>query len=53
MMSAVLAMNGKCVSASEGITDDDVDRTNRNLTSIGREAMRATDLYVLDIMTGK
>ena len=53
MMSAMLAMNGKCVSASEGIIDDDVDRTNRNLTSIGREAMRATDLYVLDIMTGK
>lgn len=53
MMSAMLAMNGKCVSASEGIIDDDVDRTIRNLTSIGREAMRATDLYVLDIMTGK
>ena len=53
MMSAMLAMNGKCVSASEGIIDDDVDRTIRNLTSIVREAMRATDLYVLDIMTGK
>ncbi|MDE5552824.1 MAG: serine dehydratase subunit alpha family protein, partial [Muribaculaceae bacterium] len=46
-------MNGKCVTSSEGIVDDDVDRTIRNLTSIGRDAMRATDLYVLDIMTGK
>lgn len=53
MMSAMLAMNGKCVTSAEGIIDDDVDRTVRNLTSIGRDAMRATDLYVLDIMTCK
>lgn len=53
LMSAMMAMNGKCVTSSEGIVDDDVDRTIRNLTSIGRDAMRATDLYVLDIMTGK
>lgn len=53
LMSAMLAMNDKCVTSSEGIVDDDVDRTIRNLTSIGRDAMRATDLYVLDIMTGK
>lgn len=53
LMSAMLAMNGKCVTSTEGIVDDDVDRTIRNLTSIGRDAMRATDLYVLDIMTGK
>lgn len=53
MMSAMMAMEGHCVSCAEGIIDDDVDRTVRNLTSIGREAMRATDLYVLDIMTCK
>lgn len=53
LMSAMLAMNEKCVTSTEGIVDDDVDRTIRNLTSIGRDAMRATDLYVLDIMTGK
>lgn len=53
LMSAMLAMNGKCVTSAEGIIDEDVDRTVRNLTSIGRDAMRATDLYVLDIMTGK
>ncbi len=53
MMSAMMAMNGHCVSAAEGIIDEDVDRTIRNLTSIGRDAMRATDLYVLDIMTCK
>lgn len=53
MMSAMMAMQGHCVTAAEGIVDEDVDRTIRNLTSIGRDAMRATDLYVLDIMTCK
>lgn len=52
-MSAMMAMEGHCVTAAEGIIDEDVDRTIRNLTSIGRDAMRATDLYVLDIMTCK
>lgn len=53
MMSAMMAMQGHCVTSAEGIIDEDVDRTIRNLTSIGRDAMRATDLYVLDIMTCK
>lgn len=53
LMSAMLAINGRAVTSSEGIIDDDVDRTVRNLTSIGRDAMRSTDLYVLDIMTSK
>ena len=53
LMSAMLATEGHVATASEGIIDEDVDRTIRNLTSIGREAMRATDLYVLDIMTCK
>ncbi|MBD5369965.1 MAG: serine dehydratase subunit alpha family protein [Bacteroides sp.] len=53
LMSAMMAMNGHCVTSAEGIVDEDVDRTIRNLTSIGRDAMRSTDLYVLDIMTCK
>ncbi len=53
LMSAMLATEGHAATAAEGIIDEDVDRTIRNLTSIGREAMRATDLYVLDIMTCK
>lgn len=53
MMSALLAMNGQCAAASEGIVCDDVDRTLRNLTSIGKDAMRQTDALVLDIMTSK
>lgn len=53
MMSAMLAMKGYSVTSAEGIIADDVDRTIRNLTSIGREAMKATDRMVLDIMTCK
>lgn len=53
LMSAMLAMEDKCVSEAEGIISDDVDRTIHNLTSIGREAMQATDRLVLHIMTNK
>lgn len=53
LMSAMMAMNGKCVSSAEGIVCDDVDQTVRNLTGIGREAMRVTDEYVLNLMTCK
>lgn len=53
LMSAMLAMNGKCVTSAEGIVSDDVDETIRNLTVIGREAMNETDRLVLKIMVGK
>ena len=53
MMSAMLAMNGKCVTSQEGIVCDDIDRTVSNLTSIGREAMTETDHLILDIMVSK
>lgn len=52
-MSAMLAMNGDCVSSQEGIVCDDVDKTIVNLTSIGKEAMSDTDTYVLKIMVTK
>ena len=41
------------IKNAEGIIDDDVDRSIRNLTVIGADAMCATDSMVLDIMTGK
>ena len=47
------SMEGKCVTSAEGIVDDDVDKCIHNLTSIGADAMRATDDMVLDIMTHK
>ncbi len=51
LVSALMAMNDECVSSAEGIVDDDVDVTVRNLTAIGREAMNETDLMVLKIMS--
>ena len=53
VMSALMAMNGRCVTSVEGIIDDDVDRSIQNLTRIGRDAMNETDQIVLDIMTHK
>ena len=53
VLSAILAMENKCVTSVEGIIDDDVDRSIRNLTRIGSQGMNETDKLVLDIMTNK
>ncbi|WP_080906009.1 serine dehydratase subunit alpha family protein [Parabacteroides sp. Marseille-P3160] len=53
LLSAMLAMEQKCVTSVEGIIDDDVDKCIDNLTCIGSQAMRETDKAVLDIMTHK
>ena len=53
VMSALLSMEGKCVTSAEGIVDDDIDRTIHNLTAIGAGAMCQTDDLVLRIMTSK
>ena len=53
LLSSLLAMEGKCVSSAEGIVDDCVDKSIHNLTSIGADAMCATDDMVLNIMTSK
>lgn len=53
VLSAMLAMQGNCVESVEGIIDEDVDQSIRNLVSIGADAMNETDRCVLDIMTHK
>ena len=53
VVSALMAMNNRCVKSVEGIIDDDVDRSIRNLTDIGRDAMTHTDAMILRIMTSK
>ena len=53
VFSAILAMEHKCVSSVEGIIDDNVDRSIRNLTKIGSQGMNETDKLVLEIMTHK
>jgi len=52
-LSALMAIDNKVVTAMEGITDEDVDKTIHNLTKIGSEAMIETDKMVLEIMTTK
>ena len=53
VMSAMLAVKNNVVTSAEGIIDDDVDRSIRNLTAIGSRGMDETDRFVLDIMTHK
>lgn len=53
VLSAMLAMDHRCVSSVEGIIDDDVDRSIHNLTRIGRDGMNETDRLILNIMTHK
>ena len=53
VLSATLAMNHCVTTSNEGIIDDDVDRSIRNLTEIGRQGMSETDRLILDIMTSK
>lgn len=52
-LSALMAVENKVVSAVEGITDEDVDKTILNLTRIGRDGMNETDKMILEIMTNK
>lgn len=53
VLSAMLAISGECVDSTEGIIDENVDKSIHNLTKIGKDAMCETDRCVLDIMTHK
>ncbi len=53
VLSAVLAMQHAHTTASEGIIDDDVDKSIRNMTRVGTEGMQQTDAVILQIMTEK
>lgn len=53
VLSAMMAMEHRCVSKLEGIIDEDVDKCIRNLTAIGRDGMNETDSLILKIMTDK
>lgn len=53
VLSAMMAMENRFVTSVEGIIDEDVDQSIRNLTRIGSTGMNETDKVVLDIMTQK
>ena len=53
VLSAIMAMENRCVTSVEGIIDEDVDQSIRNLTKICSKGMNETDKLVLEIMTSK
>lgn len=53
VLSAIMAMENRCVTSVEGIIDEDVDQSICNLTKIGSKGMDETDRLVLEIMTNK
>lgn len=53
IQSAVLALDGICVSENDGIIDKDIEKTIRNLGQIGSEGMQSTDNLILKIMACK
>ncbi len=53
IQSAVLALRGTCIPATDGIVEEDVEKTIRNLGAIGSVGMKTTDRMILDIMLCK
>lgn len=53
MQSAILALDGICISANDGIIEEDIEKTIANLGRIGSVGMQTTDEMILDIMTCK
>ena len=53
VQSAVLALRGTCIPSTDGIIEDDVEKTIRNIGKIGSAGMKTTDRMILDIMLCK
>ena len=53
LQSAVLAREGICISAHDGIIENDIEKTIQNLGRIGSVGMQHTDNMILDIMVCK
>lgn len=51
--SAMMAMEHISVASTDGIIEDDVDKSLDNLASLGRDAMLEIDNVLLNIMTDK
>ena len=53
IQSAVLAMEGTCISEHDGIIEKDIEKTIQNLGKIGSVGMQNADSMILDIMVCK
>ena len=49
----VLALDNHCVTGNDGIIEDDVEKSIRNLGTIGSKGMQVTDEMILNIMVCK
>jgi len=53
VQSAVLALRGTCIPSTDGIVEDNVEKTIQNVGAIGSAGMKTTDSMILDIMLCK
>ncbi len=53
VQSSILALDNICISENDGIIEKDIEKTIKNLGSIGSEGMKQTDNMILDIMICK
>ncbi|MDD4148856.1 MAG: L-serine ammonia-lyase, iron-sulfur-dependent, subunit alpha [Bacteroidales bacterium] len=53
IQAALLALEGVVISSNDGIIEDDVEKTIRNLGEIGSKGMTQTDDLLLQIMVSK
>ena len=53
IQSAMLSLDGHCVSEHDGIIDLDIEQTIKNLGRVGSVGMEQTDEVILDIMVCK
>ncbi|MDD2387778.1 MAG: L-serine ammonia-lyase, iron-sulfur-dependent, subunit alpha [Bacteroidales bacterium] len=53
IQSALLAIEGVVISSNDGIIEDDVEKTIRNLGEVGAKGMTQTDDLLLQIMVSK
>ena len=51
--AVLMALDGSRVSGDEGIVEDSVDASIRNLCALARESMVHTDRQIIEIMVGK
>ena len=53
VQSAVLALHDTCIPSTDGIIEDDVEKTIRNIGAIGSAGMKTADRMIMDIMLCK
>jgi L-cysteine desulfidase len=53
VQSSILALDNICISENDGIIEKDIEKTIKNLGSIGSIGMQNTDNMILDIMVCK